>query len=1613
MVVIEVTQIEFMNYPMRPAQERSGSEGIYCKCYEAHRKHKRRCRIPKPWKYRGPRIGFATQVAEETPSTRWRCFNEEGLMVGLFRLGLKARRSLNEGHGQVCLVLDICSRMSQKSTHDDTCIVTAHGWFVGCWGTIEFRSDASGYEDFVAKVDIRPPAAKPFSLEASMPSSESFVQLIGGGTSSKKLAGVGSLNIHLLMGSGSTMTEVGPSEQVLPTAIKRISHRHRSGSALGVTSWNRLSTWQRQRNSRRTNSALSLEDLEEDDKESMAAENGSVASSSPGRSGWTSSKAMLQRGMSGLGVNFSRSTSRLGAKKLLKSLSGVVDSGPTPAMRSATLGAADYSTSIEIPDHVGLPNDSRSWLGATEIVAPRPQTISANVMRAIAGLFGRIKMPSRRGHLEAKSAPVRSQHARWIPESWEEIWERVALEPSGEIERFMEREFLRDCIVFFNTLFPRQDSRTFQRLRSLALDPASRYSFKHSRIGNQLKESTYSPRIMFLKRLFLCFAFCGVYCSEVGNEAHLGDLWAYPLASILGHGGRVLVCLEDVDGHDFVHFLLFGRRPSPQASGPPAPLMKRAAATHSVALDENARMLKEHRLKVTNTAHALQNIADGFSGKHLGLNLPIGGVGNPSPLGSYYVQGFTGDVLRLRRSSTSVAASAMDETRSMLSSQEDCSEDVGHFSFGSFSTGPQSPREEGPKTISSAASTHINGIDFHTVANMSSGHMYIRVDNFNESSRLCFATGVEEETPEEDLEKTASMGLDDIPRAELARQHATAERAAGILWLSSTQPPLWTWRRSRAVAASSAASTSTGGAEGVPFRLVRVQSTPTLAAPLEQEDLGMKEKRWVQGALIQQEMRRALRTPPSAAALRQLLSHYDEANTDRFGTGRYKTIEALWEELRQRRSHLVKHRGSLWRFVEPLVLQLRWRDYLLVQTSELAPHAQRAREKQTFVTTRMRPGESWNEAVHRVVSSKLNLNPADFWSSLTDRHPWENEYTLIEEDALSPSYPGIMTFYRTHLVRYTIGDQHLEMYRGCGLPVGEQVENRRVSRRVAALTSSNNGFTTTQEVLNGTRTLHWRWTPVHEAQQMQRFTNMPSSTPAERWAKYAFRHEGVVQSPPSIEALASLLIRCGVDLSKFGDSICEEFASNTKSLQSLFRELTVEQRYLRMSGGRPFRVAEPMFIRVRWRPPSGNCDEPLVLIQNESERRLIKTTKPAAEDWYKVAVRTLSMHLGVTQAQLRAALVHRPSDSSCYTSFEDRKDSPAYPGVPTLYRTHLVTYDLKEDPGPAFVALAFMASPNNAGDVEYAAIVRPVSGKISAAIRPFSIFDGHARTPSMKSRGSQNPESPTWRHTRSESPKVRVNSRRESPSMRATRSQTTSPMSMSAIVRASLAAAVKSSEINPTMSPRSSRSAPGLVSVESLTRSVESSAVNGSSPLATAGFCWLQESDALAEDIRGLRLFAQASKKQGRHTISSVLVGLEGSAPFSSSPFGTKHDASGASSSISATGGSKWREYRSHHALQVPADIGGMRTYITREKFEEFKKACEALDLGNPADDLLATTIRSREDLQRRYEEQELMKCVLSSPGHKAKEAVEWMIRQRRLAPTVNQIASSFSPIIL
>merc|ERR1712176_278271 len=105
----------------------------------------------------------------------------------------------------------------------------------------------------------------------------------------------------------------------------------------------------------------------------------------------------------------------------------------------------------------------------------------------------------------------------------------------------------------------------------------------------------HDRRVLFLKRLLLCFAHCRVGFTTQDNSSELRP-WSFPLASIFGHGGRVLIRLNGIPWHDFINFLVFGDRSAHdwEERGVPRPLVKRTAATH--ALQVQGTQLVESRI---------------------------------------------------------------------------------------------------------------------------------------------------------------------------------------------------------------------------------------------------------------------------------------------------------------------------------------------------------------------------------------------------------------------------------------------------------------------------------------------------------------------------------------------------------------------------------------------------------------------------------------------------------------------------------------------------------------------------------------------------------------------------------------------------------------------------------------------------------------------------------------------------------------------------------------------------------------------------------------------------------------------------------------------------------
>ncbi|CAE8688241.1 unnamed protein product, partial [Polarella glacialis] len=73
---------------------------------------------------------------------------------------------------------------------------------------------------------------------------------------------------------------------------------------------------------------------------------------------------------------------------------------------------------------------------------------------------------------------------QWIPTDWANCWKSVRGSTAAEVSDgtdvvpLMEAEFRRDCVVFFNTLYPRVQGGTFAKLRRLALEGDSSLQFR-------------------------------------------------------------------------------------------------------------------------------------------------------------------------------------------------------------------------------------------------------------------------------------------------------------------------------------------------------------------------------------------------------------------------------------------------------------------------------------------------------------------------------------------------------------------------------------------------------------------------------------------------------------------------------------------------------------------------------------------------------------------------------------------------------------------------------------------------------------------------------------------------------------------------------------------------------------------------------------------------------------------------------------------------------------------------------------------------------------------------------------------------------------------------------
>jgi len=1087
--------------------------------------------------------------------------------------------------------------------------------------------------------------------------------------------------------------------------------------------------------------------------------------------------------------------------------------------------------------------------------------------------------------------------------------ERFPHETAPRVEKFWEEvnEGLND------------NSNTQLVLRKLSDGPSPDTWIIATHHGVFLDE--YSPRILLLKRLLVCFALCGVYYTEVPNSAQIGDLWPYPIASVLGHGSRVLVRLEEVEGYEFLNFLLTGDPGSVdwREQGIPPPLKSRIAASHSVQMEMETGNLIERKLRVMNAADSVQNITDGIRKKHLGVNLPIGGVGNPSPMGDGAHIEFTGRVVR-KEATTQVLRKPVLGKRF---SSSKFGKDQRQSTSGSINKQPSSSTNSSVEEDGTHTSPRSMDPSWRPLPNIQGGHLYIRVDDFGVSASRWSRSpeGVEGGKRNDVIRRRlqTKQKKDTVP-LEQAKLRVTLDvrgNDAGDLFFPKEVPQI-------SARSQGMTLTSVGPGRGPSRQLCRMCSEPAISKCQEAEP-SAEDVRWFNQMKV---MATGVNfpVPPSPTALKLLLQYYDPLHVQLFGTAQFKSIEEFQKELSERKSFLLKRGTGVQRYVEPAVLQLWFKGHVLMLTHERADDKEYSVQKNTFLGARAMPDEPWVKAVMRTVVDELNLPEEKFILSL--RQDTEN-HRVVEETMVSPSYPGMFTFYRTHLVEWEIREDQMSTYIDHGLPIDTE-------KRV--LNPHNSDFVTTKLGGKVPKRLFWNWVPEAEARRMQRFANMGEATADERWAKYAFQKEGIVQFPHTEAALELLFQRCGLDTTKFGQGAY-------KSMTDLWIELMNQDTYLQMVSGRPQRVVEMTYVKIRHREKS--CYPWQVLVQTREEPpdsppktapSLVRTRKRKEETWDQSALRSCCERLVLSNSQVKSLLDHKPNDASAYTFYEEAKESESYPGVSTVYRTHLVTYTLREH------------------CFDYSDHGRSLLGSEERVDRT-TVLDG------MLLKGFAK------RMKGEESLMVGESIRDQADDGEGGFSQQLTPAG---------GLDMREFDVDDEVLGCHRCMKPGMGFENYLQGSLFPGRMVVRVAPAAAGykrnvFMWYPIGNL--DGVRGASLWQEALKMEERVQVSSVLIGLEGSEPLCRSPFGVDHDPSGTSAAISALGGQKWRSYRSNAALQIPANEGGMRMKVDRRVFEVYP----------------------RDLLDQRFSEMEMFKALLAGSGVQAKRAVEQLQEHRLL----------------
>jgi len=359
-----------------------------------------------------------------------------------------------------------------------------------------------------------------------------------------------------------------------------------------------------------------------------------------------------------------------------------------------------------------------------------------------------------------------------------------------------------------------------------------------------------------------------------------------------------------------------------------------------------------------------------------------------------------------------------------------------------------------------------------------------------------------------------------------------------------------------------------------------------------------------------------------------------------FGRGEAKTLEQLASEVQSGSAKLMldatEHK-KLVRVVDIVLLRLRPsgdENRLLIETGEVYPDGRRSTRCQ-LPGTKKEPHENVVNVAERLVKGMLHMDDCEVTFDYENQDVWEAELE-------SPSFPGVHTIYRKAVVEATITTTDPGVLARIGLPGFSAWSCDGVSQ---------GGGTT--------RPKSWEWVMEKDCVDMGVQLKAPEGDD---------EVSGLVQAPIGLgeEELRAMLTSGGVDIEKFG----HDGANTLKKFAAELRmgEATLTQE----SDGTILRVVDLVAVALL-NPETRQILVSTEVIKSDGSKRELKRLPGAKrrpeENHFFTAKRLIHRQLKLDENDVNIL----PGEVAIT---EETKDSPAFPGVQTVYRKRIIRAEL-------------------------------------------------------------------------------------------------------------------------------------------------------------------------------------------------------------------------------------------------------------------------------------------------------------------------------------------------